>query len=565
MRQIPAYLAFCSLFIAVSLLPASVDTVPLIDAVRKGDKDAVRALLDGGADVNSSQPDGATALAWAVYREDRDLAELLIRAGADVNAANVNGVTPLSLACTNRDPRSVEMLLKAGADTEAASWTGETPLMTASRTGSIEVARLLVAHGANVNASESRRGQTALMWAIAGRHPDIARLLIENGADVAARSHMLAGLKPKVYLTYYGEVPVSSPGGFTPLLFAAQQGDLETARLLVAKGADVNDATDEDGNSLLLASSNGYEDLALFLLESGADPNFTPADGSGLTALHYAVGGGLRALMESKGAGLFTQIVQEEQQSATRRAETGPARGVNMPRLMKALLARGADPNAQLQTPPGFLRKGGRAYVGIQGATPFILAAASGDVTAMTILVEAGAKRDVSTVVDSKEIPAGVYSDESQFQGTVTPLLAAAGQGRARDRRGEEAKKALETVQALVSMGADVNEASDTGWTPLHAAAYIGADDIIEFLVAKGARLDVRNGCGQTPLSLADGSNAKGLVQIPRARVATRDLLLRLGASADPPSPPVGRCVEGRWGIEYFTERDKAKSQQSEQ
>jgi ankyrin repeat protein len=490
-----------------------------------------------------------------------EFSQLLVGAGADVNAANVNGVTPLSLACTNRNVALVEVLLKAGANTETAQWTGETPLLTAARTGNAEIVGILLEHGANVNATETRRSQTALMWAIAGKHPEVARLLIEKGADVNAKSHLLTGLKPKVYLTYYGEDPVSSNGGFTPLLFAAQQGDLDTARLLIAKGANVNEATYEDGNALLLASSNGYEDLALFLLESGADPNSTPADGSGLTALHYAVGGGLRALMESKGAGLFTQLVQEEQQSSTRRADTGPSRGTNMPRLMKALLARGANPNAPLHNAPGYLRKGGRAYVGVKGATPFVLAAASGDVTAMTILAEAGAERKVSTIVDPKEIPAGVYSDESQFQGTVTPLLAAAGLGRARDRRGAEAKQALDTVQALVSMGADVNETSDTGWTPLHAAAYIGADDIIEFLVAMGAKLDVQNGCGQTPLSLADGSNAKGLVQIPRARTSTRDLLLRLGAGKHPPAGPIGRCVEGRWGIEYFTERDKNKNQ----
>ena len=328
----------------------------------------------------------------------------------------------------------------------------------------------------------------------------------------------------------------------------------------MAAGANVNEATEEDGNALLLASANGHEELAIFLLEKGADPNVSPADGSGITPLHYALRDGIKVLLESKSAGLFTQIVQLEQKSSTRMAiAADPLPGPNMPKLMKALLAHGADPNARLALPPARLRKRGRAYISVAGATPFLLAAASGDLSAMRFLVESGANPKVATVVDEKAIPVGVYSDEAQFQGSATPLLAAAGLGRSRDRRGEEARKDLETVKVLVELGADVNAANETGWTPLHTAAHIGADPIIQFLVEKGAKVDVQNGCGQTPLSLADGSNARGLVRIPRARKSTAELLRKLGAGTTPLTGPVGRCVEGRYGIEYFTEKDKEK------
>ena len=175
----------------------------------------------------------------------------------------------------------------------------------------------------------------------------------------------------------------------------------------------------------------------------------------------------------------------------------------------------------------------------------------------MRLLVESRADPNVVTVVDEKEIPVGVYSDEAQFQGGVTPLLAAAGLGRSKDREEQEGKKALEAVKMLVGLGADVNEANDTGWTPLHAAAFRGADPIVQFLVENGARVDVQNGCGQTPLSLADGSNARGLIQIPRPREGTAELLRKLGSGATPLAGPVGRCVEGRFGIEYFTDREK--------
>jgi ankyrin repeat protein len=553
-----------SLLSVASLAAASGD-LRLLEAVQNGDSDAIRSLLKERADVNAPQPDGATALAWAVHRDDLETVDLLIRAGANVNAANDYGITPLSLACSNRNSAMVERLLKAGANPNIALWTGETPVMTAARTGNGEAVNSLLNHGADVNARETRRGQTALMWAIAEGHPEVAKILIEHKADIHAKSHVLAadGFQPKVYTTYDGDLRVSSNGGFTPLLFAAQAGDLETTKLLVAAGADVNEATDEEGSALVLASSYGHEQLALYLLEHGANPNAAAGDGSGITALHYALRDGLKALMAGKGAGLFTQKVQQEQQSATKKAEAaGPLPGSDMSELMKALLARGADVNASLKAAPARFRKGGRAYVSLAGATPFLLAAASGNIPAMRFLVEGRANTKLSTVVDEKAVPVGVYSDNAQFQGGTSPLLAAAGLGRARDRRGEEARKALETARMLVDLGADVNQANEAGWTPLHAAAYIGADPIIEFLVEKGAKLDVRNGCGQTPFSLADGSSARGLIQIPTGRKSTTALLKKLGAGATPLAGPVGRCVEGRYGIDYFTERDKDKKQQ---
>ena len=167
--------------LSVASLAAAGGDLRVVDAVMKGDKEAVRSLLKENADVNAPQPDGATALAWAVHRDDLETAELLINAAANVNAANDYGVTPLSLACTNLNAAMVEKLLKAGADPNAAQWTGETPLMTAARTGDADAVNSLLAHGADVNAKETRRGQTALMWAIAERHAEVARVLIEHG------------------------------------------------------------------------------------------------------------------------------------------------------------------------------------------------------------------------------------------------------------------------------------------------------------------------------------------------------------------------------------------------
>lgn len=543
----------------------------LIQAVKDQDRVAIRSLLEQNADVKAAQADGATALHWAAYREDIETIDLLIRAGGDVNAANDYGLTPLAIACSTRNAAVVEKLLDAGADPNLAPWSGVTPLMTAANIGRADIAGLLIARGADVNASEPRRGQTALMWAIAAGHPDVARLLIEHGADVSARSHQYQeeNFSPMVLEGYGGaDVQATPKGGLTPLLFAARVGDLETARLLVSKGADVNESTPEEGNSLVVAASAGHEDLALFLLEQGADPN--AVDGGGITPLHYAMRDGLKVLhgydisgaqrLCQSGAGARCLVVEDESMLSDPRYKTFELTppeeekvlpGRNMLNLAKALLARGAAPNAQLNTTPPQLRLAKKPIVNLTGATPFFLATASGDLPSMRVLVEARARPLVGTVISEKEFYKEGHGDDNQIQGNATPLMAAIGMGRQDDFSTTAEAKALEAAKILVGLGADVNEATETGWTPLHAASFLGANSLIEFLVASGADPNVKNGCGQTPLSLAEATDARGLLQRVTAHPETAKLLRSLGAGSGPVSDPVGRCVEGRFGLDY--------------
>src|SRR5438034_8813191 len=158
------------------------------DAVMKGDKAALRTLLQQKADVNAPQADGATALHWAVYRDDLEAADLVIRAGAKVNVANREGVTPIAMAALYGQSQMLEALIKAGADAKQKNARGETLVMFAGRSGNPDAIKLLVANGADVNAKETVRGTTALMLAVQQRDPSAVKMLVELGADVGAKS-----------------------------------------------------------------------------------------------------------------------------------------------------------------------------------------------------------------------------------------------------------------------------------------------------------------------------------------------------------------------------------------
>jgi len=528
--------------LSVTILTAA-DDLRLVNAAKQGDRAAVRALLNERADVNAAQPDGETALHWAANRDDLETADLLIRAGANVNAANDYGVTALALACASRSAGMVERLLLAKADPNLALWTGETPLMACVRTGNLDAVKALLGHGANVNARESEKEQTALMWAVANQHPEIAQALIARGADVHARSKVLPVPEPFIVpctpaspcatgrtdgTTYPPSVRFpKTAGGFTPLLFAAQQGDVESARILLAAGADVNEATPEGGSALVVASASGHEKLALFLLEMGANPN--AKDAFGITPLHYAIHEGMLALSVYK-------------PSTT--DQFGWLRP-NMPELAKALLAHGADPNARIAHDfppydyPLLSRSRGLdlAQLSLVGATPFMLATAAADLDLMRVLVEGRANARLGTT-------------DGNF-----PLMVAAGMAHERggygfggqvggeyEKTADEQKRILEAVKLTLELGGDINAVNERGQTAVHAATFLGYTDVIRFLAEKGANLDAKDKYGQTPVSIALG-DPEGLVyrqlpggqydysfRQPKLQEDIAELLVKLGA-----------------------------------
>ena len=455
----------------------------LVDLARRQDRAGVRALLASRADVNVSQADGATALHWAAQWDDVEMAGLLVRAGARVDAANDFGVTPLLLASGNGRPAMISLLLRAGADPNLAAANGEVPLMTAAHTGNLGAVDALLERGAEVNYKAAGHGQSALMWAISERHSNVARRLVERGADIRARS----------------------TGGYTPLLFAARVGDLESAKMLIAAGADVNDTTPDQASALVVAVVRGHASLAIDLLERGADPN---AGAAGYTALHWASGSWETELTGPNGI--------DAQGAEEWRSLAGvPGDKID---LIRALLARGADPNARLtKAPPrvGYTQLPvEHRVVGVNpypGATPFLLAAMAGDVDVMRILADNGADPRLAS-----------------NDGT-TALMVAAGLGRYLAESRVTEPRALATVKLALELGGEINAVNDSGNAALHGAAHTKADTIIEFLAKNGAELNLPNKRGQTPLTIADTVRAGSATVSQKTR--TGDLLRSLGAA----------------------------------
>ena len=438
--------------------------VPLVEAVKRADTHAVRTLLQQTVDVNATEADGATALHWAAYVDDVETADLLLRAGANVNAVTRYSVTPLSLACTNGNPAIIEMLLNAEADPNARIGDGETALMTAARTGSVDAVKVLLAHGADVNAREAWKGQTALMWAAAEGHAAVVETLIAHGANVGARSTR----------------------GFRSLLYAVREGRIDATLALLEAGANLTEvlppgndgpvepptipdapANTQGGTSaLVLAVRNAHYQLATLLLEAGADPNNAA---QGWTALHEV--------------------------TWVRR----PGRGANFPgpvgsgntdslAFVRRLVAAGANPNARMTRRP---RNGLLSALNRIGATPFLLAARTGDVSLMGLLAELGA----DPLLPNED-------------GT-TPLMAAAGVGvHSPGEDGGTEAEALEATTLAWQLGGNVNAVNGNGETAMHGAAYLGANSVVRFLVEKDARIEVwnnKNSYGWTPLTIANG------------------------------------------------------------
>jgi ankyrin repeat protein len=506
--------------LSVASVGAPTTDTGLIEAVQQKDLPKVSALLHQHAPVNTPQADGSTALHWAAYKDAPEIVVALLKAGADPNVANELGVTPLFLACENGNEAIVGRLLQANANPNAAVSSGETPLMAATRRGYAPVVRQLLRRGANVHAKESWHGQTALMWAAAGAHSSIVRMLLEAGGDVKARTTITpqvindargggaaVGTGSKMSNSDYGEVLL---GGFTSLLFAAREGDAESAELLLNAKADVNEVAADGSSALVIAVHSGNVPVAKVLLDRGADPNLS---GAGYTALHAAV---LRGQVE----------------------------------LLGALLAHGADPNPRITKALG-KRDSAEFTFGVDAisATPLLLAATYLDLNAMRALLGGGADSSLTKADGTNLLLAAVGRSRfdktgGQFGGVKTDPRRGRALSTDEARQFPEGEREedliVNAVQLILQSGADVSASDKSGSTGLHRAAQQSLNRVIRFLVEHGADVNVKNGKGQTPLTVALSPNAFNLdgTEASKPDPSTAELLRRLGAKEQRDAAP---------------------------
>jgi ankyrin repeat domain-containing protein 17 len=373
-------------------------------------------------------------------------------------AANQAGATPMLLATQNGNVAMIERLLVAGADPNAPlTKTSDTALMMAARTGKVDAVRALLDHGAQANARETWGGTTALMWAVSERHPDAAKLLIEHGADVNTKSYFVPSASGR---GFEGATPVApkpnqpieefASGMLTPLMFAARENDLESAKLLVKAGANLNAQGGDGKDALSLALFDGSYDVAEFLIDSHVNVN--QKDAQRFTPLFWAVD---RRNMET--APNFPWMVTRDP----------------LP-LIEKLLDAGANPNAVINsTPRARMREGSPRLV---YATAIMRAAFSGDIELVKLLLAHGADPHI------------ISSDRE------TTLMAACGTGFINGyHRPRPPAERLEVVKLLIDLGEDINAADNYGITPLMVAANLGDLKVVKYLVEKGADLNAHD------------------------------------------------------------------------
>ncbi len=563
-----------------ALMHAAPTGTSVVEAAMHGNKDAVRALLKEGADVNSALGDGMTALHWAASKDDVELAKMLLYAGANVKATTrLGGYTPLLIASRNGNASMMAALVAAGADANSATTNATSALMLASASGKVDAVRILLDHGADVNAKETAKGETPLSFAAAYGRADVIRELAAHGANLKATTTVVdlsaftreeqarqaaltqtgappgsgvrgAPVEPGAQPTqpaaanggfggggggrgrgagvagvdrqYVATELIGFTGGLAPLHLAARQGQLDAVKALVDAGADINQPSAGDKTTpMLIATINGQFDIAKFLLDKGANPRL--AEDNGATPLYAALN------CEWAPKALYPQPRAYEQQHASYLD------------LMGALLDKGADPNARLKMKVWYSGYNfDLSGVDEAGATAFWRAAYASDVDAMRLLVAHGAdpniwtkrtpgrprtgdvQRAAADVSPLPPVPVGAQA--------VPPLLAAAGQGYGEGFAANSHRFApggmLAAVKYLVEeLHVDVNATDHEGNTALHHAAARGDNEMIRYLVSKGANVMAVSREGKTTVDMANGP-----VQRVQPFPETIALLEKLGA-----------------------------------
>jgi ankyrin repeat protein len=526
-------------------------------AVYRGDKELVGMLVRAGANPKAANRQGSTPLWLASINGDAAIIAGLLEAGADANEKLPLGRTPLMIAARTGNVDAIKTLLDNGADVNAKETSrGTTPLMWAADEGHSAAVQLLIERGADIKAksnpaprgrgpalgkaNDPRKAVAAQGAALAAGNP-VSQILRDGdtgnnagrggrnggrganaggggrgGADSptgAAGDDQPDDAAAAVGFARGRQAP-NDGGGLTPLIYAARANDVESVKVLLAAGADINQTTAYGWSPLLVATQNRYYKLGAYLLDRGADPNL--ANKGGWVPLYTA--------------------------TDNRNIENGdyPVRKGDMDHLefIKLLLDKGANVNTRVKDSTETRTVFTNQWLDENGATAFFRASQSGDVELMKLLLSRGADPKINTVLN------------------VSPLHVAAGIGWVEGITYEwSPQSTLAAVKMLLELGLDVNLQADTGRTAMHGAAHKGRSDVVQALFDRGGRVDIRD-YGNTdnrggklavhtwqPVDYADGLVRVG-VQSAIGHPETGALLRKLMTQAGFEAPPMGRTLE---------------------
>jgi ankyrin repeat protein len=477
------------------LVQPGLAATPLLDSIHNGRFETALQLAQSGEGINIPESNGTTALHYAVHYGDLALVNALIDAGAEVNVMNNYGSSPVSEAAVLGDYAIMKALLDAGADPESANADNQTALMIVARSNNVATARLLLEHGADVHATEQWQGQNAVIWAAAQSQPEMLQLLIDAGGDPDSRS------KPNErdrQVSAERRFQWRPAGGITALGYAAREGCLACAQILVAAGADLDKGDAENVTPLLLAVQNLRFDTARYLVEAGANVNKWSLRGE--NPIYSAVD------VNTLPHGGYPDRPSMDATSSLQ--------------MIEILLDAGANPNLQLKLQPTYRHikddRGADGMLSI-GATPLLRAAKGHDVDAVRLLLAHGALPNLPN------------------RNGTTPVMAAAGLGASSiDTRGDYAtplagRNARATLEVLLDGGGDLALTDRAGRTALHGAAAWGWNEAVQYLAEQGADITAADNNGMTPLDFAMGRvSASGRGGGGEARPETAALLQTL-------------------------------------